>query len=388
MTNNRNDEDMKATIPAPRGYSNDLAVTHDSPTRTSHALNASYSSASAHPQPPLQTDDSFQRTDLRQQFLHNNKDRNVGYPTPTAHSSVDKRQQDQPHRHSVAEQVMNNPAMAYPRTQEPQVNSSHAQLDIDPRTKEQRLEDLNRTKLDLREKEGQLNNLQIQYNTNLASKDQQIHSLQEQVQTILRKKDQELKDLTDGCRADIIHKSREVDDIRQMWKQTAKELGKYQAQDKVVDQVTDPEVTQKARQIQYNVRNFAYQHFGGELNTGKSVQGSWQYLQKHLQMPTDFFEACINSPVKRPMLVGALLWGFLVKDVFGNFWWAGTKVHHDMENLTDILRSERSHVASSLNDLNDFDQSPSEAMSWPTGARQNADIRCGKLTLAPSWWMR
>ncbi len=362
-------------------------MAHYSPAKTSHALNASYPSASAHSQLPLQTGDSFQRTDLKQPPVQNNKDRSVEYPTSTTHSSLDKRQQDKPHQHSIAEQGMNNPAMAYPRTQEQQISSSHTQLDIDLRKTEQQLEDLKRMKFDLREKEGQLKHLQIQYQTNLASKDQQIHSLHEQVQTLVTTNEQELKNLTDGCRANIIQKDRETDDIRQMWKQTAKELGKYQAQDKAVDQVTDPEVTQKARQIQYNVRNFAYQHFGGELNTGKSVQGSWQYLQSHLQMPTDVFEACMNSPVKRPMLVGALLWGFLVQDIFGNFWWAGTRVHHGMDHLMDML-SERSHVASSLYDPNKFDQSPPETRSWPTGPRQNADIRCGKPTLAPSWWMR
>ena len=275
---------------------------------------------------------------------------------------------------------MDNPAMSYPRTQEQQSNNSHARLDKDPRTREQLLEDLT-------EKEGQLKDLQIQYKTNLAAKDQKIHSLQEQIQTKLTKKDQELKDLTNEFRTDIIQKNRELDEIRQMWKQTAKKLGKYQTQDKVVDQVTDPEVTQKARQIQYNVRNFAYQHFGGELNTGKSAHGFSQYLQKHLQVPTDFLEACINSPVKRPMLVCAFLWAFLTKDIFENFWWGGLRVHLGMEYLTQLL-SEPSHVATSLNGSDDFNQSTSKAISWPAGPRQNADIRCGKPTLAPSWWMR
>lgn len=240
---------------------------------------------------------------------------------------------------------MNNPAMTYPRTPEQQVNSSHAQLDVDYSTREQLLEDLKRTKFELREREGQLNSLQNQYSTNLAIRDQQIYDLQKQSQTKLITKDQELKDLTDQFRADITQKDQEVDEIRKMWRQTAKELGKYQAQHKVVDQVTDPELTQEARQIQYNVRNFAYQYFGGELNIGRSVQGSCQYMQKQLQTPTDFFEACMNSPVKRPMLVVAFLWDFLVKDVFERFLWCGTRLHQGMEKLTEIL-SKRSHVAS------------------------------------------
>ena len=249
----------------------------------------------------------------------------------------------------VAEQGTNNPAMTYARTPEQQGTSSHAELDIDHSTREQLLEDLKRTKFELREREGQLNNLQNQYSTNLATKDQQIYSLQKQAQTKFITKDQELKDLTDQFRADITQKDQEVDKIRQMWKQTAKELGKYQAKDRVVDQVTDPELIQMARQIQYNVRNFAYQHFGDRLNTGKSVQGSCQYLQEQLQTPIDFFEACKNSPVKRPILVVAFLGDFLVKDVFERFMWCGTRVHQGMENLTEIL-SERSHVASFSND--------------------------------------
>ncbi|KAK0512136.1 hypothetical protein JMJ35_005264 [Cladonia borealis] len=219
-----------------------------------------------------------------------------------------------------------NLAIAHPRTQGKQVNHSHVQLDRDPRTNEQLLEDL-------REKEGQLNDL--------ATKNEQCISFLEQVQTKFTAKEQELKEITDKSLANASQKNREIDEIRQMWKQAAKELEKYQAQDKVVDQVTDPEVTEKARQIQYNVRNFAYQHFGGELNTGNSVQNSVQisrlYLQKCLQIPPDFVEACIKSPVKCPMLVGACVWDFLLKDIFEKYWWAGTKVHRGMVDLTEIL---------------------------------------------------
>ena len=384
MTNNTNDKDIKAAIPASRDYSNDLAMDNDSPQKTSHAQTASYPSASAHSQLPLQTDGSFQKTDLKGQSLQNRKDRTVEHPRPTAHLSIDKRQPNKPHQHAVAEQRMDNLAMAHPRTQEEQVNNSYFQWDKDPRTKEQLLEDLDRTKFDLKEKEGQLNNIVFQF-SDLSSKNQQSNLDLEQVHTKLITKEQELKDITDKSLASAIQKDCEVEEFRQMWKQAAKELRKYQAQDKVVDQVTDSEVTQKARQLQYNVRNFAYQHFGGELNTGKSVQASRLDLQKCLQMPTDLFEACIKSPVKRPMLVGAFLWDFLVNDVFENFWWGGSKVHSGMVNLTQILLSERSHVASSLNDSNYFDQSPAKAT---TGTRQDVDIRCGKPILALSWWMR
>ena len=346
-------------------------MANDSSKTMSHTQVASYPSASPHSQPRLQTDGFCQKTDLKEQSLHNKKDRTGEHPTATTHSSINKRQQDKPHQHSVAKQGTDNPAVARPRAQGKQVNHSHIQSDRDPRTNEQLLEDL-------REKKGQL--------SDLATKNEQCIVFLEQVQTKLTAKEQELKEITNESLASACQKNREIDEMRQKWKQAARELEKYQAQDKVVDQVTDPEVTDKARQILYNVRNFAYQHFGGELNTGKNVQTSRQYLQECLQMPIDLFEACIQSPVKRPMLVGMFLWDFLLHDIFRRFWWGGTKVHRGMVELTEILLSELSHIASSLNDSNNFDQNPAEA-TWPTGPRQNVNIRCGKPLLVLSWWM-
>ena len=339
---NRNAKDRKAAIPAPRDQSNILAMAYNSPTKTSHALTASYPSASAHSQLSLQTDDTLRITDLKEQSLHDSKDRSVEHPTPTANLSMDRRHQDKSHQHPVAEQRMNNAATAYSRPQEQQVGNSHAQLGLDPRMRE--LEDLKRMEFDLREKERQLNDFQIQYKEDLATKEEQISSLEELVQTIRTKQEQELKELTHGFEADIIQKNREVADIRSMWKQVAKDLGKYKAQDTVVDQVTDSELTQKATQIKYNVRNLAYQHFGGELNSGRNLQGACQNLQSQLQVPPEFLKACINSPVKRPMLVGAVLWDFLVKDIFETFWWGGSRGHRGMENLTEILESRIPHI--------------------------------------------
>ena len=127
---------MKAAISALRGYSKDLVMTGDSPAETSHAPTASYPSASDHLQLPLEADDSFQKTALKQQLVHNNEDRSVEYPTSTAHSNIDEQRQDKPHQQSVAEQGMDSPAMADKRTQEQQVDSSHTQLDIDHPTRE------------------------------------------------------------------------------------------------------------------------------------------------------------------------------------------------------------------------------------------------------------
>ena len=162
--------------------------------------------------------------------------------------------------------------------------------------------------------------------------------LQQELQTKLTTKDQELRDLTDK----LAQKDQEIDNIRRLWKGTARELGKHQARGKVADQVTDPDLIQKARQLQYNVRNFTWKYFGGELNTGKSVQASCHYLQKNLEVSSAFFDACIRSELKRPLLVNAFLWDFLMNDIFERFWWGAKRVHIGMEYLTDALESKRS----------------------------------------------
>lgn len=232
-------------------------------------------------------------------------DRGAEHSTPNTHSMGKQ------YQHSEAEHGMSNSAITHPGKSDQHLENYSAQLDTYPRTTEQ---------------------------------------YSEHIQNKPITKDQELRELTDK----LAQKDQEVDDIRRLWKGTARELGKYQARGKVRDQVTDPELIQKARQIQYNVRNFTCQHFGDQLNSGKSVQNSWQCLQKDLEASPDFLDACIHSSVKRPMLVNAFLWAFLMNDIFGRFWWGGGRVHIGMEYLTDTLKRKRSYVIYPLNDSNDF----------------------------------
>lgn len=65
MADNSKDKD----IPAPRDYSNNLAMANDSSKKMSHAQTLSYPSASAHSQMSPQTDGSFQKTDLKEQSV-------------------------------------------------------------------------------------------------------------------------------------------------------------------------------------------------------------------------------------------------------------------------------------------------------------------------------
>ena len=229
--------------------------------------------------------------------------------------------------------------MAYPRNSKQPIEDYRVHLNTHSRATEQYSEDnLKPGEVDREQKEAQSNIFQTQYDTSRNTTNRWSRDLQEELQTKLTTKDQELRDLTDR----LAQKNLEIENIRQLWKGAARELGKHQARGNVIDQVADPELIQKARQLQYNVRNFTYQYFGGELNTGKSVQVSYHCLQKNLEVSSAFFDACISSEVKRPLLVIAFLWDFLVNDIFGGFWWGGKRVHNGMDYLMDTLESERS----------------------------------------------
>ena len=363
MTIIRNDNNTDAAIPAPRDLSYDIAMTHRSPRTASLVPIASNPSTSAYPQERRRTLDSFEPGSLKEQPLHNSMDRSAEHSTPFP-QPMDWRPDDEPYQYYEPEE-MSNPAVAHPRNSEQQGEDYPAQLDTRPRAREQQSEDIpSRAEVDRDEKERELNNPQIQYETSGATEDRRSRDLQEQLQT----KDQELRDLQAelaqkdqgvedirqqlketaqtmdqelrDLQAELAQKGQEADSLRQKWKGTARELGKFQARGKVIDQVPDSELIQEATKIQYNVRNFTYQHFGDDLNTLRLDLGTRQNMQKSLDISHEFLLDCVRSSVKRPMLVGAFLWAFLMNDVFEKFWWAGERVHHGMEDLMKELKSK------------------------------------------------
>lgn len=273
------------------------------------------------------------------------------HSAPIPNPSMEERQQDEPCQYSVAERGTRGSASVYPREPEQHLENGRTQLKTSSWTREQKLEHyLTRAEVKLEQKDRQLDQLKINGDASTAAIDHQSCDVQEELQTKLTTKEEELRDLT----GKLTQKGQEIDNIRRLWKGAARELGKRQARGKVIDQVTDSDLIQKAGQLQYNVRDFTRQHFGDEVNTGEAAQDSWQHWQKKLKVSSDFLDACIHSPVKRPMLVEALLWDSLVKDILGKFWWGGGEVHYGMEILTNKLKSERSCVVCSLTDSNDF----------------------------------
>lgn len=148
-----------------------------------------------------------------------------------------------------------------------------------------------------------------------------------------RRNDQELSEL-------LRKKDQELYDLRKRQRQAISELNKFLAEDQRFYQVTDQEFIQQARQLRFNIRNFADQQFGVETIDVKSFNSFWKIIQEYFRISYDSFETCMKDPLRRPMIVGAFLWAVLKKFVFGKFCWTGTSVSSAMSCLEQVLGKE------------------------------------------------
>jgi hypothetical protein len=127
--------------------------------------------------------------------------------------------------------------------------------------------------------------------------------------------------------AEIARRTTDLEDLRKRWKQAARELDKARSQSQGFYQVTDNYLIDQTTQLRYNIRNFAIQYFGGELRKGRSkFETKPAYWDKYM-MPTTAgdplgCEVLMMSPERRPSVVEAFLWRFLVGHVFDQFRWA------------------------------------------------------------------
>lgn len=101
--------------------------------------------------------------------------------------------------------------------------------------------------------------------------------------------------------------------------------------------MTDQELIQKTTQLRYNIRNFADQHFVGEVRDAKGVRSFCASSKEYLDVSPESLEALMRSSSKHAIVIKAYLWAFLAKDIFGRFCWAGTQTSRAMSYLTDIL---------------------------------------------------
>lgn len=153
----------------------------------------------------------------------------------------------------------------------------------------------------------------------------------------LERKDQEINEIRQQANVVLQEKEQERDDYYKRWKQATSELNKILAQSQGFQQVTDQELIQRATQLRYNIRNFADEHFVGEVGDSKGVRSFYASALKYLKISTNILETLRRSPSNDSIVVKAYLWAFIAENIFGKFCWAGTDTSRAMTHLTVIL---------------------------------------------------
>ncbi|CBF78519.1 hypothetical protein AN7371.2 [Aspergillus nidulans FGSC A4] len=124
---------------------------------------------------------------------------------------------------------------------------------------------------------------------------------------------------------ELRQKHSELDVLRKHWKQAALELDKARSQSQGFYQVTDNYLIELTTRLRYNIKNFAFQYFDGEMKGQRPRFDKPKIWDKYMQTITPDPLDCevLMLSERRPSAVQAFIWRFLVGDVFDRFRWAG-----------------------------------------------------------------
>ncbi|KPM42441.1 hypothetical protein AK830_g4099 [Neonectria ditissima] len=134
---------------------------------------------------------------------------------------------------------------------------------------------------------------------------------------------------------DLQRAQMEVDALRKVSEQT--EIGTTQLNHKGLNQLTDYEITQKARQLRDEIRNVAVSHF--DLNKDPIISQSLaKELNGRLRLPEWAVEAYLRSSATRPAVIQAYLWAFLGEEIFNyGVSWAPEDASLAMRTMTKFI---------------------------------------------------
>ncbi|KAL4883557.1 hypothetical protein BJY04DRAFT_26890 [Aspergillus karnatakaensis] len=153
--------------------------------------------------------------------------------------------------------------------------------------------------------------------------------------------------LREKAQQEVRQKNSDLDVLRKRWKAAARELDKSRSQNQGFYQVTDNYLIELTTRLRYNIRNFAIQYFGGELKAKPKLDTkpkNWDvYMAANTPTPQDCERFLLSD--RRPSIIQAYLWRFLVTDVFDCFRWAGDNAI-TMRNMCRLLRPDGQYSSS------------------------------------------
>ncbi|KAL3474644.1 hypothetical protein BJX99DRAFT_260245 [Aspergillus californicus] len=138
-------------------------------------------------------------------------------------------------------------------------------------------------------------------------------------------------------------KQQEAEKHHRHWRESVNELNRFMRQSQGVNQLTDPELEGRVKQLRIAVRDFAILHFEHELKDTRMTQASHKLIKKYIVLPKNVLEAYLQSPSTRSILVKSFLWTYLLEEVFERFRWAppvAARAVTDIYGFFDPLRAQ------------------------------------------------
>ena len=175
-------------------------------------------------------------------------------------------------------------------------------------------------------------------NYDLASERRQSTTREEKLYQNVQKKQKDINDLE----LELEKVLKEKANIQKEWKEAASELNRLRADPKY--KVDDNFFVEAWKELRYEIKNWAFQHFGGELKPA-----SWSLTAKTTTKPSKQIKGVVydyrlflSSPQLRPLLMQSVVWSMLSHQVFmshntkDGLIWAGYR-YWDFRGLYNLL---------------------------------------------------
>ncbi|TRX93942.1 hypothetical protein FHL15_005020 [Xylaria flabelliformis] len=137
---------------------------------------------------------------------------------------------------------------------------------------------------------------------------------------------------------DLKRATENLQEVQKKWKKATSQLDQLQSKEACTYQLADSELIGSVKQLRYNIRNFASQHFEGKAPPG-STNITTGNLTTYLLETTedDLYFDYLLSPSQGPYVVQSFLWRLLVGEIFEKFCWA-PRLRKAMNAVYETLR--------------------------------------------------
>ncbi|KAI0865569.1 hypothetical protein F4860DRAFT_509458 [Xylaria cubensis] len=129
-----------------------------------------------------------------------------------------------------------------------------------------------------------------------------------------------------------------LQEVQRKWKKATSQLDQLQSKQAGTYHLADSELIGSVKQLRYNIRNFASQHFEGKAPPGSTNITTGNLTTYMLETTeNDLYLDYLMSPSQGPYVVQSFLWRLLVGEIFEKFCWA-PRLRKAMTAVYETLR--------------------------------------------------